>query len=888
MATAGGSETPYDQTVPLLEREGPLAILTGLLDEATSQAGRLVFVEGEAGIGKSSLLGRFREVVPAATRFAVGTCDPLSTPHPLGPLIDVVAGIGGATERLLGEGADRDRVFRAFLAELTAGPGPMVVAFEDVHWADEATLDLLRFLGRRIESSRSLLIVTYRDDEVGRMHPLRVVVGDLGTSPAVRRLPLGRLSEESVEVLARSSRVDPLELHRLTGGNPFFVTEVLEAAPGGIPATVRDAVLARAARLSPAGRRTLEAAAVIGAIAERWLLQAALDEEAQTDECVARGVLLAKGDAYAFRHEIARDTILDSIDPASRAALNTRILAALRTLPDPERPIARMAHHAEEAGDGAAVLEFAPEAGRRAASLGSHREAAGQFARAVRFADLLPPSERGDLLEAYAAEHSVTDRTDLARDALEDAVATWRAEGDRRREGAALSQLAMSLVAGGRNADADAAAEGAIDLLEPLPDGPEKVDAYAIRAYLYMLDRQSGEAIAAGRRAIEAGRAVEGAAGSVVRAYNTVGSARILLGDDGGRDDLEESLRLALEAGNHRGVAVAYSNLGSAFGEMYHFADADRYLAAGIAYATEHDNDISRFYTEAWQALSHLHQGRWSEAAESASRVLVRPNVATWSRIMASLAVGRLRARRGDPDAWAALDEALALSEQTGTLQRLGPVRAARAEAAWLAGDQTRAALEASAVLPLAIKHRHPWHMGELNYWLAKSGEPIVETDGLAAPYALQLAGRSAEAARAWEALNCPYEAARALLDGDDIAAIQGAHATFDRLGARPAAAIAARRLRELGAPSIPRGRRPATRGNPAGLTPRELEILRLVAGGLRNDEIATRLFLSTRTVDHHVSAVLAKLGVERRTDVATAAARLGIDPQIGQSVRPD
>ena len=392
--------------------------------------------------------------------------------------------------------------------------------------------------------------------------------------------------------------------------------------------------------------------------------------------------------------------------------------------------------------------------------------------------------------------------------------------------------MAGTLVASGMNRDADVASLAALALLEPLPDGPEKVHALSARAFLLMLDRHNREALEVGHRAIEAGRGIDGATSAVISAHNSVGCARILLGDDGGREDLEESLRIALAAGYHRGVAAAWSNLGTAFGEMYRFDVADESLAKAIAYAIDHDNDLARYYAESWRALAYVHLGRWPAAAEHATAVLDRPNLAAWSRIMANVALGRLRARRGVPGAMDALDEALALAEPTGTLQRLGPVRAARAEAAWLAGDPQRAAAEARAILPLAVERGHPWHMGELSYWLSKAGEQAPVLNGIAEPYASQLAGRWEDAAKAWEALRCPYEAARALLDGGDVGAVERAHATFARLGARPAEALAAQRLRDLGARSVPRGPRPATRRNPAGLTARELEDRSF--GGLR------------------------------------------------------
>jgi DNA-binding CsgD family transcriptional regulator len=252
------------------------------------------------------------------------------------------------------------------------------------------------------------------------------------------------------------------------------------------------------------------------------------------------------------------------------------------------------------------------------------------------------------------------------------------------------------------------------------------------------------------------------------------------------------------------------------------------------------------------------------------------PGAAAISRIMALVALGRLRTRRGDPGAMAALDEALDLAEKTQTLQRLGPVRAARAEAAWLEDDIPRVLAEARAAWGLAHHRRHPWHTGELGFWRWRAGERVRLPACAARPFARQVGGDWRRAAAAWERLGCPYEQARALADGDAPAQL-AALAIFDRLGARPELEGVRQRLRAGGVRHVPRGRRLSTRGNPGGLTAREAEIAALLARALTNARIGARLHISPKTVDHHVSAILAKLGVASREEAGRLAVTLGL-----------
>jgi predicted ATPase len=252
----------------LLEREPHLAMLEAAFKEARAGHGRVALVCGEAGIGKTALVRRFSSGVGPPTRLLWGACDTLFTPQPLGPLYDIAPQMGPVLVSQLDEGRDWLTIARSLLADLARMT--TVLVFEDIHWADEATLDLLKYLGRRLDILPTLLILTYRDDALAPEHPLRRVLDNLGTT-LVHRIELTGLSETGVRTLAQGTAVDPALLHRQTNGNPFFVTEVL-ASGCVVPTTVRDAVLARAARLSPAGRSVLEAAAIIGTRVEPWLI----------------------------------------------------------------------------------------------------------------------------------------------------------------------------------------------------------------------------------------------------------------------------------------------------------------------------------------------------------------------------------------------------------------------------------------------------------------------------------------------------------------------------------------------------------------------------------------------------------------------------------------
>jgi DNA-binding CsgD family transcriptional regulator len=844
----------------------------------TQRRGRLVLIAGEAGIGKTALV-RALLAGGRAPRVLWGACDALHTPRPLGPLLDIAEAAGGELAAAVADGGAPGTLLAALARDLRRPP-PAVVVLEDLHWADEATLDVLRLLARRIESVPALVVATFRDDGLERGHPLRLALGELPRE-ATDRIRLPPLTVDAVAALAGTAGVDPGELHRRTGGNPFYVTEVVAAAGGAIPDTVRDAVLARVARLHPEARALLDAVAIVPLRAELWLLEAiAGGELGPLDACLASGMLRADGDAVAFRHEIARVAIEEALAPHARAALHRRALAALAAAGAGRGDLARLAHHADAAGDADAVLRHAPAAAERAARLGSHREAAAHFARALRHRDRLPAARRAELLERCSYECYLTEAIGDAIDARGRALLEHRAAGDVRREGDAHRWLARLHWFRGDNAAAEREARIAVELLEALPPGRELAMAYSNMAQLRMLAADRDAAVTWGGRAIALAERL-GDVEVVAHALNNVGAAERVRGLPEGAAKLERSLALALEAGLEEHVARAYTNLVATAIELREYADADRLLDVGIAYSTEHDLDAWANYMTGYRARSDLDQGRWAAAAAHAGEVLANPRATPPTRIAPLVVLGTVRARRGDPDPWTPLDEALALARPTGELQRLAPVAAARAEARWLAGADEAIAAETGAALELALARADARAVGELRAWRRRAGIGDGMGPGprapFADPFALERAGDAHRAAAGWAALGCPYEAALALAHARGEEARRRGLDTLQRLGARPAARRVARALRERGVRDVRRGPHHATRANPGGLTARELEVLVLVAQGRRNAEIAGRLFLSEKTVGHHVSAILRKLDVSTRGEAGATAARLGI-----------
>ena len=812
-----------------------------------------------------------------------GACVALQTPHPLAPLHDIARSSEVQFHSLLSTDASRAALFEAVLTELQQSRRPTLVVIEDVHWADDATLDFLKFLGRRIDRAACLLVISYRDDELTPAHPLRSLLGELPNS-LVTRVDLQRLSPAGVEVLARTALRSPAGVYVATQGNPFFVSEVLAHGTADVPRSVQDLVLSRFARLSPDAQAVVRLSSVVPGKIERSLVEKLRGTNvALIEECLNSGLLTTATSALCFRHELARVAIETSLSEPVAQALHADVLDAL--VRDDKMPasLARLVHHATRAGDGAAVLRYAPEAARQAQQRGAHREAAAHYRTALEHASDVKDaheSDRAAWLDAYARECQLTDQLDEAIGARLRLVELHRHAANTVGEAENLSQLALVYVLALRNTDADAASRRAIELLETLPPDVQLAGAYRVEAQLRMLNRDCGAAVDWSTKAIRLAEQF-GHREILAAAVSTLGAATLFIDYDAGCAHLRRALDLALADGLHYIAANTHSNLGSGSGEIFRLREAQRYLTEAISFAHQHEIDFYRNYAVSWLALCEMYLGHWDDAGEHALDIVQQTTHRTTSRVMALVALGRLRARRGDPGVIETLDEALELALDSDTLQRIAPVRAARAEAAHLRGDLRAVAEEAQPALILAINHRHPWFTGELAYWMQRAGALDVVPEPCAEPFALQIRGRWREAAGAWADLGCPFEQARALSEGDSDAQLEALN-LFEQLGARPAAERLRQKLRAAGLRGAPRGMRPSTQTNPHELTAREIEVLLLLCEGLKNSEIAERLCRSVRTVDHHLAAVFTKLSVTTRTEAVAAALRAGIRRQNG------
>ncbi len=671
-------------------------------------------------------------------------------------------------------------------------------------------------------------------------------LGSLATSVGSA---VGALSPSAVSALTQDSGLDPVEVLRATNGNAFFVTELV-AAGGALSPHVTDAVLARVDALPAAARQIVELVAVE---------PGGLETSRVPESGLADGLLVETGTRVTFRHELARRAVYDALPHGRRRTLHRRLLTELTELSDVPDP-ARLAHHALGTDDPDLVVAHARPAADDALRRGSNRQAVGFLEGLLRNQAVLSGPA---LVEALA-------QLGVALGALDhhvDAVARLnRAEeeaqllGDGRLHGLVLMHLADALWRAGDVALSRPTRDRAVEVLRQLGPSPELAAALTLQARGRMLARHHEPALTSVAEAIAVADEIDDETARV-GAELIRGTVEIVTGDpELGSELLTDVLAWARQQRQPSLEIDALRMLSSGSGEARRYAAAYDWATQLVDSSLSRDNDFAVGYARAWQARIRFEQGQWDEAVRLIALADL-DNSSPVNRATALGVLGRIRVRRGDPRA---LEPLLQVQGLEGLeLQHRWAGLCGLAEHFWLAGDQAagREVLQASYLRALETDSR--WAQGEIGFWLWRLGAIDRPPPKAAEPFAAQISGDWAAAASAWEAIGCPYERALALIDGDADAAAEGLF-LLDRLGARPAAAWARRRLAGSGV-RVPRAARSQTLENPWGLTEREAEVHQLLLEGLDNPAIAARLYISRRTVEHHVSAVLRKRGVVRR-----------------------
>ena len=865
----------YAGTVQLLERGHELKVLRGGLRQAALGQGIGIAVAGESGAGKSAVVASALEDVGRGIRVLRGHCDPLHTPRPLGPFRGLgLSGLSGV-ETQAGEGVARlpelcDRVY----AELAVQPTVLVI--EDLHWLDEISAELLRFLARRIEAVPLALVVTYRDLEIGPRHPVRPLLGDFATLEGLQTLTLRPLSVDAVRELAVGTTLDPTRLHAVTAGNPFFVTAVVHEPDLPMPGSVRDAVLARIAEIEPEDLEVLQLVATApDGLDDRVLpwLGVGLPSLRRLDDTA---LLTRSAAGLTFRHELTRLAILSTVPPGGAGVLHTRLLDGLERL-EPRDP-AVLTHHAVGARDAERALRHARAAAAEAIAASSNTEAAAFIQIALtNLPATAPPAERAVLLAQLTRQLYLTSRLSEAIVAARASIGLWEAAGVPAGVAEAHSAIAVLEHQSGRRrySDEHAATARAIADTSGVPGTIARVHVDSAMMAVICSDLDHAAEWADRALSIAADAGLEDL---TIAARMMVEAGPCMEGDAAARERILEWTHVARRGGWDEQAWRGYIVVFAADFRQCNVRGAERLVDEALVYVTDRDLRVARHWHLSFRALVHLGMGRWSAAREDAELVLADAET-TFGSIWPHYVLGLVALRCGEGDAIVALDDMWAKAVGIDDPQRLLSALCALAEAMWMTGrsDARVTDFAANRLSDLTLPDTR-WSAGNLALWLRRLGIAVDVPERVADPYRLVLDGRYTEAAGWWRAAGDPFAEAMSYLDSPDPEHRVLAVALLDKAGAVGTADRLRVELRKDGMASVPQRPRESTRANPGGLTNRQFEVARLLAKGLSNNEIAERLYISLKTADHHVSAILAKLDVPNRRAVVTQAGELGLD----------
>ncbi|HKH62861.1 MAG TPA: AAA family ATPase [Flavitalea sp.] len=860
----------------LVERAGFLDMLQAKFSTVAEGEGHCVFVSGEAGIGKTALVKAFCKEQGGDCDIYLGACDALFTPRPLAPLYDIIRQVNSELWPKGHTIEERSELFAEFFHEFSKKRGKTLIVFEDIHWADDATFDFIKFFARRITQLGCLFILTYRDD-ISFDHPLRNVLGQLPPA-SFTRMQLNPLSREAVEKMAREKGYSGEDVYGITGGNPFYVNEILSSYSVGIPDNVKDSITSAFNRQEGKTREIWELLSVIPTSFELKYLEKFEPLYATAlERCMESKILLVKEGHIMFKHELFRRTIEASLSPLKRIALNKTVLDLFKENFEQHEQLERIIHHAKNANEYELVVCYAPLAARHAALVGAHTESRRLFFTAIEYYQGNDKDVLIEFYEPYAYECYLTNHVKEAIIYSTKSLTIWKEKNNKEKIGNCMRFLSRLWWLDGNRKNAEKFGEQAIEVLSDQPPSAAKAMAFSNMSQLKMLFDQSAEALAWGEMAISIATNL-GDAATLSHALNNVGSIymNVPSSEQKGIDLLQKSLSIALKNSFHEHAARAYSNLGSNALKLKKYAFAEQTLDEGIRYCEERDLDSSRSIKLSLKSLLNLETGNWKKAYDIADNLLKNENHLSAFTIVLLNVVSTIKMRRGDPDALPLMLEGAKKAFDTTELQRIVPSLISLLEYEWLTGKLVIKTEDLQIIKGMIEQSIYNIEKNEFVFWLQKARKQHLLLSNVDDSYDVSTVIKARNAAALWEKAGCPYRQALTLFEGTDDDK-RKAISIVHELGATAVYEKMKMEMRNSGIKSIPRGMRKSTQSNPALLTSRELDVLYLLKEGMQNKEIAAKLYISGKTVDHHISSILFKLDVNSRTKAVNEAVRMEI-----------
>jgi DNA-binding CsgD family transcriptional regulator len=861
----------------LIERAGLLSSLKKRFQGVEKEEGHCVFLCGEAGIGKTSIVKAFLKESGINCNIYQGTCDALFTPRPLAPLYDVIMQMHGELPEHGSDITDRTAFFTKFFYELSNQKKTTLIIFEDIHWADEATLDFIKFFARRITQIPCLFLLTYRDDEIHSRHPLRNVFGQLNAG-SFTRIQLNPLSKEAVAKWAAERGYNGEDVYTISGGNPFYVNEILASYSPGIPDNIKDSILAVYYRHDQSTQEVWRILSVVPTGLEtRYIEKMAPFYGDAIENCIQAKIVELDRGVMSFRHELYRRTVEVSLSPLVRVALNKRILELFKEGFEADEQIERIIHHAKNANEYDLIVHYAPLAAKQAAAVGAHVEASKLYFTAIEYYQGNDKDLLLNFYESYAYECYLTNQVKEAIIYTSKSLNIWKEKNDIEKIGNSLRFLSRLWWFDGERKQAENFAKQAVDVLETQPSSRARAMAYSNMSQLKMLSYEVDDCIYWGEKAIAISKELNDEE-VLSHALNNVGNVKIKEPSlrEEGFGQLQQSLELALKNSYHEHIARAYTNQSYSSLILKNYSLSNEALEKGLAYCEERDLDSWLSYMMTIKARLKLETGSWKEAHCIANDLLKNENQAGVVKIGALVVAGIIRARRGNGDALPLLQEARARAFETMELLRIIPTLSALLEYEWIIGETCIESSILNQSIDMVESSGNLFEDSEFAFWLWKARKKKAIIKQTYPAYDISSKDAALKSAAIWEKVGCPYEQALTLFEGGEEEKRQ-AIAMIQALGATSVYEKLKMDMRSSGIKNIPRGIRKSTQSNPALLTARELDVLKLLQEGLQNKEIAAKLFISAKTVDHHISSILFKLDSNSRVKAVQQATKLGI-----------